>query len=278
MRHVALLASFIAFAAPAAAQAAGWTASLGGGTSRLGPDLNQTYASASLARDFGASYLRGDVTWFTGDDGAGRLRTSADTIEFGLALGRSFGALTAEISGAAGHRSFDDVRVTGPNGQTVTVGGSGSLWSIGGSLSYLVPLSEHWSLTPSASISYSSLDVARPVAGPRGRATRNPFVQRERGTTGAATLSLDRTIGETGSLGVQASVVTTSNAASVTRTGAAAPRLLEGSGRAESWAEFGANATIGLSPAVALDLAVVQTAGLSPSESATGSAALRFRF
>jgi hypothetical protein len=275
MRHVALLGLILA--APAQAADPAWTLAAGGGVSRLGADLDQSYGSAALTRSFGDTYLRGSVTLFAGDDGVGRLRTSAETTQFGLALGHSIGALTLELTGAVGTRSFDDVQVVGPNGQSFTVGGDGDLWSLGGSVSYTAPLASRWTLTPYATLDYSSLDVARSVVAPGGR-RGNPFVTREDGVTGAAGVALDREIGAASSIGVQASFVATSNSASVTRAASGAQRLLEGSGASESWVELGASATIGLSSSLALHLAVVQTLGLAPSESATGAATLRLFF
>ncbi len=280
MRVIGLCA--ILLATPVAAEIGNpdWTVSLGGGTSRLGSDLDQTYGSGSLTRRFGETYVRGSATFFSGDDNGGQLRTSAETQQFGLALGHSFGALTIEANGTIGSRSFDDVRLAGPNGQTVTVGGDGDLWSVGGSLAYLAPLSENWTLIPFATLDYSKLDVARSVAGPRGRATANPFVQVEDGVTGSAGVSLDLEVSTASIIGAQIAVVATSNAASATRAGrgAATQRLIEGQSASETWAEAGASAAIGLTGMLILDLSVVQTIGLSPSNATTGAVAIRFSF
>jgi hypothetical protein len=264
-------------AGPAYAADPAWTLAVSGGASRLGADLDQSYGSAALTRSFGDTYLRGSVTLFAGEDGVGRLRTSAETLQFGLAVGHSIGALTLELAGAVGTRSFDDVQVVGPNGQTFKVGGDGDLWSLGGSASYTVPLAPRWTLTPYATLDYGSLDVARSIGGPGDR-RGNPFVTREDGITGAVGVALDRELGTASSIGVQASFVTTSNSASVTRAASGAQRLLEGAGASESWVELGASVMIGLSSRLALDLSAVHTLGLAPSESTTGAATLRFSF
>lgn len=280
MRVLGLFAMMMA--APVAAQKPDpvWSVSLGGGTSRLGADLDQTYGSGALTRSFGEAYVRASATLFSGDDGAGQLRTTAETRQFGLALGHSFGALTAEVNGTIGSRSFDDVRLVAPNGQSVTVGGDGDLWSIGGSLTYLVPLSDRWTLTPFATLDYSRLDVARSVAGPRGRATANPFVQEEDGVTGSVGVAVDVAVVGANTIGAQASIISTSNAASVTRAsrGGGAQRPIEGQSASETWSEAGISAAIGLADSLFLDLSAVQTLGLAPSEATTGAVAIRFAF
>ena len=247
MRTLLMLA-LLAAATPAIAQPQrAWTAGLSGGVSRLGPDLDQSFAAATLTRRLGDGYVRAGATLFGGDDGAGRLRTSAETRLFSLAAGYGFGAVTVELFGAIGDRSFDDVRLAVPSGQTVD---------------------------------RSALDVARSPAGPRRRPSANPFVREERGTTGSAGIGIDRALGSgRSSIGAFAAFVTTSNAAAVTRvTGEAGQRLLEGQGFAESWAEAGAQAAIGVGAAATIDLMLVHTLGLAGGETLTGSAGLRIDF
>lgn len=280
MRTLLMLA-LLAAATPAIAQPQrAWTAGLSGGVSRLGPDLDQSFAAATLTRRLGDGYLRAGATLFGGDDGAGRLRTSGETRLFSLAAGYGFGAVTVELFGAIGDRSFDDVRLALPSGQTVTVGGDGDLWSFGGSAAMVVPLDRQWTLTPFLAVDRSALDVARSPAGPRRRPSANPFVREERGTTGSAGIGIDRALGSgRSSIGAFAAFVTTSNAAAVTRvTGEAGQRLLEGQGFAESWAEAGAQAAIGVGAAATIDLMLVHTLGLAGGETLTGSAGLRIDF
>jgi hypothetical protein len=280
MRAWVLLALLTA-ATPAAAQPQpAWTAGISGGVSRLGPDLDQSFAAATVTRRLGDGYVRAGATLFGGDDGVGRLRSSAETRLFSLAGGYGFGAVTIELFGAIGDRSFDEVRLALPGGQTVTVGGDGDLWSVGGSASMVVPLDARWTLTPFLAVDRSALDVARTSAAPRRRPAANPLVREERGTTGSAGIGIDRALG-TGrsSIGAFAAVVTTSNAAAVTRvSGDAGQRLLEGDGFADSWAEAGAQAAIGLGAAATLDLMLVHTLGLVGGETLTGSAGLRIDF
>lgn len=282
-------AALLAAAAPAWGQAAlpdepaapAWTATLAGGVSRLGPDLDQSFVGATLGRSFGRSYVRAGVTGFGGDDGAGRLRTSAESVVVSLAYGREIGPVTIEVQGAIGDRSFEDVRLTLGSGQTVTVGGDGDLWSLGASISAVLPIGRGWTLIPYAFVEQASLDVARPIIGPRGRPGANPFVEEQEGTTGSVGLALDRAIGSRSSLGASAAFVTTSNAAAVTRIGGTTTggqRLLEGAGFSDSWAELGGQATIGLGPRLALDLAVIHSLGLAGGETVTGSAGLRLSF
>jgi hypothetical protein len=100
MRHVVWLG--LVLAGPAQAGDPAWTLAVGGGISRLGADLDQSYGAVALTRSFGETYVSGSATLFSGDDGVGRLRTSAETVQFGLAVGHSFGALTLELTGASG--------------------------------------------------------------------------------------------------------------------------------------------------------------------------------
>lgn len=185
-----------------------------------------------------------------------------------------------ELQGTLGDRSFDDVRLALPSGRTVTVGGDGDLWSLGASVSAVLTVGRGWTLIPHAFVERASLDVARPVTGPRRRPGANPFVERQRGTTGSIGLTLERAVGARASLGASAAFVTTSNAAAVTRIGATptGQRLLEGAGFSDSWAELGGQATLGLGPRLALDLAILHSLGLAGGEAFTGSAGLRIAF
>lgn len=281
MRVFTLALLALTAATPAWGQAAepAWTAALSAGVSRLGADLDQDFIGATLTRSFGANHVRAGATRFGGDDGAGRLRTSAETWLVSLAYGRAIGPVTIELQGAIGDRAFDDVRLTLPSGQTVTIDGDGDIWSVGASASALLPVGRGWTLIPYGFIERAGLDVARPLTGPRGR-PGDPLVQRQEGTTGSLGLAVDKAIGATSSIGASAAFVTTSNAAAVTRIGAGPgnQRLLEGASFSDSWAELGGQATIGLGRRVALDFAVIHSLGLAGGEAVTGSAGLRLSF
>jgi hypothetical protein len=273
-----LFALLLCLPSAAAAQERPWTVGVEGGVSRLGPDFSQPFTSLSLARSFGPVYARAGVAWFGGDEGADRFRTGVDTTQFSLALGYAGERVGVELHGAIGERSFEDLQLAGPNGQAIRIGGDGDIRSIGGSVTYLVPLSDRLALTPFATLDYSALDTVRTATGPNGQPLAGRVDEAD-GVTGAAGLAIDRAIGALSSLGAQASFVTTSNTAAVTRTGrGTSQRLLEGTGVSDSWAELDLNATLGLNEALAIDLSVSQSLGLSPSEATTGAVALRLSF
>jgi hypothetical protein len=158
----------------------------------------------------------------------------------------------------------------------------GSTASAGLSLTYAADLGNNWFASPFASVDYNSLDVSRVVA----LSGRDPIalIQQEEGVTGTAGLTLQRLFGGGGSAaGLYGAFVTTSNSSALQRgtwPSGAAPitRFAQGEGSSDSWAEYGATASVALGRGVSLDAAILRTAGFPEAEITTVSAGLAIDF
>ncbi len=284
IRLIAPLA-VMALAQPAwADEALPWTLSLSGGTSSAQGQGDQPFASVALSREIGAGYIKLSATHVATDDAQGLIAAiPGKTDQLSLSGGRSFGALSADAYVSLGKRSFGAEEFRRRTGQTVTIDNSGSTFGGGLSLTYDIAVGEHATISPFVSGDYYKVDIARAINLPlRGLVSQ---IESEDGVTGAAGVNAQLGFGaeDRHSVGLYLGGATTSNTTAYSRGGSGelASRILatfDRPGVSDSWAEYGASASFGLSPRVRLDGSVVRTAGFAGGENTSFTAALRFRF
>ena len=147
-----------------------------------------------------------------------------------------------------------------------------------------VPLGENTSMSPYASLDYSSTDTARAlVLPPIGLVSAK---DKQKGTTGSLGTSIDRRFGSESqhSISANAAWVITSNSAAtsstlIRRSGAARPlRPQAGAGGSENWFEYGASASFGVSDVVNLSLSASRTVGTFGPETTSLYTGVSFSF
>lgn len=266
---------------PASAPAADWSLSLSGGTATIAGEDAQPFVSLSLYRYFGAGYVRGGVAWFDGEgdpDVAEPLpaRTRQLTVGGGYQAGR----VLLDAYATLGRRDFRPPDPARTGGRLVRDETDGTLFTLGGSVTWDAPVGEDWSIAPFASLSYSAVDTARTLVPQAG----DPVIVEsgESGFTGIGGVSAER-IWRGGSLGVYLALAATSNRASINRQGSGlaasrTPQLIPAAGDGDAWAEYGVSGAIRLAPDLSLDMLLVRTAGFEAGETISASAGLRVQF
>lgn len=260
-----------------------WSFSIDGGTSTGGGQGDQPFIAIGLTRHIGNGYVGLGASQIEADT-SGRLGTllPATTRQLKLSGGIATGPWSFDIYGAIGDRRFDATLFTRAAG-TATLNQSGQTAGAGGSVTYDMPVGRGWFLSPSVSVDYSHVETERVLTGPGGRMTTQR--QPEDGVTGTAGMALQRIFGHHGqhALALTAAFVTTSNDAAVNRsiaTGTAARALgiLQGAGGADSWGEFGAMASFGLTRRLVFNLSASRTAGIAQGDSTSVSGGFKLRF
>jgi len=266
---------------PTAVSAADWSLSLSGGSATLAGRGGQPFVSASLYRYVGLGYVRASATWF---DGAGEPGLNeplpADTRQITIGGGYQAGRILIDAYATLGSRDFTPPSPASTNGRAAQGDSDGSLFSLGGSVTWDAPAGEDWSIAPFVSLTYSELDTARATLTQAG----DPVIatQPEHGLTGIAGLSAER-IWRGGSLGVYLAGAATSNRASINRQGSGllagrAVTLAPAEDEGDAWFEYGLSGSIQISADVSLDAAAVRTAGFDGGETISVSAGLRLQF
>lgn len=188
-------------ACPTGASAANWSLSISGGIATVAGDGGQPFVSAALYRYFGAGYVRAGAAWF---DGGGDPDLAeplpAQTRQITVGGGYQTGRVLLDAYATFGSRAFTPPSPARTNGRIVRDETDGSLFTLGGSVTWDAPVGENWSIAPFASLSYSTLDAARtlvPLAG-------DPVIEesRERGLTGITGLSAERVWREEASVSI----------------------------------------------------------------------------
>ena len=268
--------------APAAAERP-WTLSLLGGITAVQAQADQPFASLGLTRSFGNSWVKGEIT-YVGSGDARALTIPADTWIGGLSAGTYAGNLGLEGHVSLGRRTFDATSFRTQAGAPISVGRSGSLFGVGGSISYDIALRDRLFITPYAGLDYNQIDFAVALTGPAGRPISSQR-QSASGVIGSAGTALTVVFAnDGGSIGLNAAFNTASNIAAVAqvgtgqRTAAGTPRLVDAPKTSGSWGELGATLGINASKAVAIDLSVIQTIGFPFGDTTAGIAGVRFRF
>ena len=289
--RLACFAAALSLAAPLAAQAqdgegeaAGsepaWSLSLSGGASLPDEGSSETFQQVGVTRAIGAGYvgLSGMRTDSAGDGTLATVGSQAErlTLSAGVGLGR----FSIDAYGTIGRRKFKPF--VGPLGR-LAVSGTGSEWSLGGSVAMSVPLAEHLSLSPYASIDVGSVETVRGLDLPSGPLTVS---QRQKGTSGSAGVNLTRSFGpdDAHSFGANVAWSTSSNAsassaAGIGSRGARRTRALgQGATSGDSWFEYGVSASVQLGPVVSANFSATRTAGVLGGESTSVSGGLGFAF
>lgn len=260
-----------------------WALSLLGGITAVQAQADQPFASLGIARNFGNSWVKGEVT-YVGSGDARALTIPADTWIGGLSAGTYVGNLGLEGHVSLGTRKFDASSFRTQAGAPISVGRSGSLFGLGGSVSYDIAVGDRLFLTPYAGVDYSQIDFAVALTGPTGRPISSQS-QSADGVTGSAGAALTWMFAnDGGSFGLNAAFNTASNIAAVAqvgtgqRTAAGTPRFVDAPTTKGSWGELGATLSFNASKAVAIDLSVIQTVSFPFGDTTAGIAGVRFRF
>lgn len=283
----AILAS-ITFAQPALAKAEEnspkWSVSISGGTAAIDKQGSQPYFSLGLTRNFKNGYIRLTGTHVDTRDGPGLLGTvPAKTDQLTLAAGTSFGSFSLDGYASLGRRTFGAEAFRRANGRMITIDSNGNIAAIGASLTYDIPLGNHGFFSPFAALDYSRVDTARAIALPvRGLVTQKEKQEGITFTLGGTAQFLFGA-GDANSIGAYGGFVTSSNTTAYNRgtSPVAAARLLgtlDVPGSKDSWAEYGATASLKIAKPLRLDLSVIRTAGFLNAESTSGSIGLRYSF
>ncbi|OYQ33092.1 hypothetical protein CHU93_03315 [Sandarakinorhabdus cyanobacteriorum] len=292
-RQIMLAAVLLASASAATAQEGSaaqpadrerpWALSLLGGITAVQAQADQPFASLGIARNFGNSWVKGEVT-YVGSGDARALTIPADTWIGGLSAGTYVGNLGLEGHVSLGTRKFDASSFRTQAGAPISVGRSGSLFGLGGSVSYDIAVGDRLFLTPYAGVDYSQIDFAVALTGPTGRPISSQS-QSADGVTGSAGAALTWMFAnDGGSFGLNAAFNTASNIAAVAqvgtgqRTAAGTPRFVDAPTTKGSWGELGATLSFNASKAVAIDLSVIQTVSFPFGDTTAGIAGVRFRF
>jgi hypothetical protein len=288
-----LILLFCAWAAPAHAanedpdgrdNSQGWSLSAASGATIIDGDGDQPFLRLGLTRFLGDGYLHGAVTHFAVRDAYGLVDVvPASTWQASLGGGYNFGAISIDGYGAIGWRKFRQEAFRRRAGTSITVDSQGKMLSGGLSLTYQLELDARSALSPFVAGDLSRIDTARAIVI-EGRGT---IAQKESqtGRTGSFGLTVDRLVGSNSEHRVEAygAVVATSNSAVAIRSSApiAAARLFgpqDFPGFKQTWAEYGASATLHVSDPVLFDVSAVRTAGFRGGESTNLFAGLRYRF
>jgi hypothetical protein len=286
------LSASLAIASPALAQDASapedaklWSLSLGGGVSLVSQGDDPWSTSVDLSRSIGDAsvslgYSRSADSGQTGVP----LSLGSRSENFSASAGYSIGSVSLDVHGSYGVRRFDGRSFRRRTGQVLTIDGKGKSYGIGATATVWVALGEATSVSPYASIDYSSTDTARALVLPvLGLVS---VKDREKGTTGSLGASVDRSFGSESqhSISANAAWVITSNSAATSgtltrRSGAVRPlRPQPGAGGSESWFEYGASASFTLSDVVGLSLSVSRTAGTYGPEATSLYTGVTFSF
>lgn len=277
--------SAAAESAAAGAAPSRWSLSLSGGASAFDGAGAQPYAQIGLKHsyaDSGDSYVRLSGSFIGGGDATlASAAVAADTWQVAFGGGTSFGAFSLDGYLLYGFRSFDRV-LTGPGGRRrVAVENDGNTLGAGLAVTADLPLGERWFLSPFVAGDVSRVDEVVTVVAPN-RSDLIGIKEHNQGVTGTFGTSLQWLLGHGDSIAGYAAFAATTNAASVNRQGTGAAqsglRFVSSDPQSDSWVEFGASASVGLTPQLRLDLAVLRTEGLVSGDTTSGAATLRVAF
>jgi hypothetical protein len=282
-----------AIAVPALAQrddSRPWTLSATGGITAIQAQADQPFVGLGIKRDFGSSWLKLEGTWVGSGDARGAT-IPADTWIGTLSAGTYAGNLGLDAYVSAGRRSFDAASFRTQAGQPITVDRSGSIFGVGGSISYDIAVGDKLFFTPFVGADYNNIDFAIALTGPGGNVIGSQN-QSSDGVTGSAGVSLAHLFAnEGGSISVSGAISTASNIAAVGQIGFASggtttggrpgsntPRFADIPNQGGSWGELGASLSVNASKAIAIDLSVIQTISFPFGDTTAGIVGLRFRF
>ena len=266
------------------ADSPGWTLSASGGITAVQAQADQPFGSLGIRRDFGSGWVKLEGTYVGSGDARGAT-IPADTWIGTLSAGTYVGNLGLDAYVSAGSRSFDAASFRTQAGQPIAVDRSGSIFAIGGGISYDIALGEQLFLSPFAGVDYNKIDFAIALTGPLGRPISSQR-QSSDGVTGTAGVNLTHLFAnDAGSIGLSGAISTASNIAAVGQIGFAtrgttanSPRFADNPNQSGTWGELGASLSFNVSKAVAIDLSVIQTVSFPFGDTTAGIVGLRFRF
>jgi len=282
-RTIILLAALLA--APAAAQnteaETPWSISVTGGITAVQSQADQPFGSIALKRDIGTGYVRAAITYVGSGDARG-LAVPADSWIGTLGGGASIGDVSLDGYVNFGRRSFDPARIRTQAGTAVNLDRSGSLFGIGGTITYDITAGDRLFVSPFVGVDYNSIDFAVAVIGPGGNVV-STLDDKADGVTGTGGVAITHLFaGDGGSISLSGALSTTSNIAAVgqlgQRTGTVQPRFVQTGNVADSWGEVAGTLSFNVSRSVAIDLSLIQTIGFAFGDTTAGSATLRFAF
>lgn len=262
-----------------------WSLSLGGGASLVSHADDPWFSSVDLTRSLGDASMSLGYSRSTDSGQQGvplSLGSKSETLS--VSAGYGIGNVALDVHASYGVRRFDGRSFRRRTGQVVTIDGKGKSYGIGATASVWVPLGTNISVSPYASVDYSSTDTARalllPVLGVVS------VKDKETGTTGSFGSSIDRNFGSESqhSVSANAAWVISSNSAATSgtltrRSGAVRPlRPQPGAGGSENWFEYGASASFQVSDVVSLSLSASRTAGTFGPESTSLYTGVSFSF
>ena len=280
------LASAMTGAVAAQAQEAddrSWTASASGGITAIQAQADQPFAALGIRRDFGSGWVKLEGTYVGSGDARGAT-IPADTWIGTLSAGTYVGNLGLDAYVSAGSRSFDAATFRTQGGNPIAVDRSGSLFAVGGGISYDIALSDRLFLSPFAGVDYNRIDFALALFGPGGRPVGSQR-QSSDGVTGSVGFNLSQLFAnDGGSIGLSAGLSTASNIAAVgqigfaSRSGVVTPRFADNPNQSGTWGELGASVSFNAAKAVAIDLSVLRTVSFPFGDTTAGVVGLRFKF
>jgi hypothetical protein len=262
-----------------------WSLSLGGGATLVSQGDDPWSSSLDLSRSLGDASISVGYARSTENGQQGvPLSLGSKSETFSLSAGYGLGNVALDLHGSYGVRRFDGRSFRGRTGQVVTIDGKGKSFGVGATATVWVPLGENTSMSPYASVDYSSTDTARAAALPLLGLVS--VKDKEKGTTGSIGASLDQSFGSESqhSVSVNAAWVITSNSAATSstltrRSGAVRPlRPQAGAGGSENWFEYGASTFFTVSDVVGLSLSASRTAGTAGPESTSLYTGVSFSF
>ena len=260
-----------------------WSISASAGLTKIDDDGDQPFVRLGVTRTIGDGYVRASVTRFSTREGTGLTdAVPARTVQVSLGGGYTFGKLSIDGYAAYGWRKFNPEAFRRETGGMIEIDSNGRTASAGVTITYEFELGKGTYFAPFVAGDFSRVDIARAI-NVVGRGTISQK-EKQTGETGSLGFTLDHMLGESGHrIGAYAALITTSNSAVAIRSSApvAAARLFgpqDVAGDSDSWAEYGATATLSLSEAVLLDFSAVRTAGFHGAESTSFSAGVRVRF
>jgi hypothetical protein len=260
-----------------------WTLSVSGGITAVQAQADQPFASLGITRNFGNKWVKADLT-YVGSGNARGLTIPANTWIAGLAAGTYANNLGLEAHVLLGRREFDASSFRNPAGVAIAVDRSGSLFGIGGSLSYDLALNDRLFLTPFAGVDYNRIDFAVAFTNPAGRPVGSQR-QGSDGVIGSVGAALTQVFAaDAGSIGLSGTINTASNIAAVGQVGAGqratagTPRFVDAPRQSGTWGELAGTISFNASTAVAIDLSVIRTFSFPFGDTTAGIGGLRFRF
>jgi hypothetical protein len=268
MRYFGIVSIALA-AAPAAAQddANGWTLSATGGTSLYAGVDDRGFAAVGITREFERGYVGID---FSGERG-GQVATETAT----LSAGRSFAAVALDGYASLGRRRIE-ASPPPPGARAIAMGGEGSTFALGASLSSQLALSDDLYLLPRIAFAYDRVESERVLTTPAGLS--RTIASEEAGITGSLGAALEKSV-ERHRIGAEVHFNTTSNSAAA-RVGSGrirSDRVFTSPGESDGWASFGGYVRLAISSVAHLDLAASRTVGLEGPQATSLVAGVGFR-